>query len=119
VIKIYENGKVTIKSQLLRGMSTRLEWRKRSSSTKEELKKGDTDSMTAEMNRMSFESTRFSIDRSMSLDRKVIWYKIRTISEPIYEDELVKNMTMKICYEATNTDPNSIYIPINICLRGI
>ena len=27
-------------------------------------------------------------------------------------------MTMKICYEATNTNPNSIYIPIKICLEG-
>ena len=25
---------------------------------------------------------------------------------------------MKICYEATNTNPNSIYIPIKICLEG-
>jgi len=27
-------------------------------------------------------------------------------------------MTMKICYEVTNTDPNSIYILIKICLEG-
>ena len=44
--------------------------------------------------------------------------KLRTISEPIYEDELLKNLTMEICYEATNTNPNSIYIPIKICLEG-
>ena len=25
---------------------------------------------------------------------------------------------MEICYEVTNTNPNSIYIPINICLEG-
>jgi len=25
---------------------------------------------------------------------------------------------MEICYEATNTNPNSIYIPIKICLEG-
>jgi len=25
---------------------------------------------------------------------------------------------MEICYEASNTNPNSIYIPINICLEG-
>jgi len=54
----------------------------------------------------------------MSLDRKVIGYKIRTISEPIYEDELLKNLTMEIRYEAINTNPNSIYILIKICLKG-
>jgi len=59
---------------------------------------------------MSFEATRPSIDRIISLERKVIAYKTRTVSEPIYEDELVRNMTMEICYEATNTNPNSIYI---------
>ena len=42
----------------------------------------------------------------------------QAISEPIYEDELPKNLTMKICYEATNTNPNSFYIPIKICLEG-
>ena len=67
---------------------------------------------------MSFESTRPSVDRSMSLDIKAIGYKTRTVSEPIYEDELVKNMTMEISYEATNTNPNSIYIPIKVCLEG-
>jgi len=75
-------------------------------------------SMASEMSRMSFEPTRHSVDRSISLDRKVIGYKIRTISEPIYEDELVKNLTMEIWYEATNTNPNSIYIPIKICFEG-
>jgi len=44
-------------------------------------------------------------------------YKTRTISEPIYEAELLKNLTMEICYEATKTNPNSIYIPIKICLE--
>ena len=38
--------------------------------------------------------------------------------ETIYEDELVKNMTMEICYEVTNTNPNTISIPINVCLEG-
>ena len=52
------------------------------------------------------------------LDRKVIENKIRTISEPIYEDKLVQNMNMEICYEATNTNPNSIYIPIKVCLEN-
>jgi len=67
---------------------------------------------------MSFEFARLSVDQSMSLDRKIIGYKTRIVSEPIYEDELVKNMTMEICYEATNTNPNSIYIPIKVCLEG-
>jgi len=46
--------------------------------------------MTSEMSRMSFKAARPSVDQTMSLDRKVIGYKTRTISEPIYEDELVK-----------------------------
>ena len=66
---------------------------------------------------MSFEAARPSVDRIMSLERKVIWYKTRTVSELIYDDELVKNMTMKICYEVTKTNPNSIYILINVCLE--
>jgi len=75
-------------------------------------------SMASEMSRMSFEPARHSVDRSMSLDKKVIGYKTITISEPIYEDELLKTLTMEICYEATNTNHNSIYIPIIICLEG-
>ena len=74
--------------------------------------------MTSEMSRMSFESPRPSVDWSMSIDRKVIRYKIRTVSESIYKDELVKNMTKEICYEVTYTNSNSIYIPINIYLEG-
>jgi len=101
VIKIDEEGKITIKPQLLRSMSTRSEWGEGSSSAKEEHKENDAMSMTSEMSRMSFEPARHSVDRSTSLDRKVIGYKTRTISEPIYEDELLKNLTMKICYEAT------------------
>jgi len=27
-------------------------------------------------------------------------------------------MTIEICYEATNTNPNSISIPIKVCLEG-
>ena len=74
--------------------------------------------MTSEMSRMSFEAARPSVDQIMSLDRKVIGYKTRIVSEPIYEDELVKNMIMEIYYEATNTNPNSIYIIIKVCLEG-
>ena len=89
-----------------------------SSSAKEEHKEDDTISMTSEMSRMSFETARSSLDRLTNLERKVIGCKTRTVSEPIYEDELVKNMIMKISYEATNTNSNSIYIPIKICLEG-
>ena len=67
---------------------------------------------------MSFEPARHSVDWSMSLDRKVVRYKTIAVSEPIYKDELVKNMTMKICYEATNRNPNSIYILIKVCSKG-
>ena len=71
-------------------------------------------SIASEMSRMSFEPARHSVDRSMSLDRKVIGYKTRTISKPVYEDELLKNLTIEICYEATNTNPNSINIQKNM-----
>ena len=54
----------------------------------------------------------------MSLDKKVIGKKMRTISEPICKVELVKNITIEICYKVTNTNSNSIYILINICLDG-
>ena len=74
--------------------------------------------MTSEMSRMNFESTRPSVDRSMNLDRKVIGHWTKTVSEPIYEDELVKNTIIEICYKVTNTNPNSIYIAINICSKG-
>jgi len=70
------------------------------------------------MSRMSFEAAKPNLDQLTSMKIKVIGYKIRTVSEPIYEDELVKNMTVEISYEATNTNPNSIYIPIKVCLEG-
>jgi len=54
----------------------------------------------------------------MSLGKKAIGYKTIIVNEPIYDDELVKNMTMKICYEVTNTNPTSVHIPINVCLEG-
>ena len=98
-------------------MSTRADWGEGSSSVKEDLKKDDTISLASEISRMSFEAARPSADWSISLERKVIGYKTRTVSEPIYEDELVKNMTMEICYEATNRNPNSNYIPIKVCLE--
>ena len=99
-------------------MSARSEWGEESSSTKEQLKEDDTISMTNEMSRMSFETARPGIDRIMSLDRKVIGYKTRIVSEAIYEDELLKSMIMKICYEVTNTNLNIIYNPINVYLEG-
>jgi len=82
-------------------MSAKSEWGEGSSSAKEDIKEDGTISMASEMSRMSSELTRHSVDQSMSLDKKVIGYKTRTISEPIYEDELLKNLTMEICYEAT------------------
>ena len=74
--------------------------------------------MTSEMSTISFELARHSVDRNMSLDKKKNFGTTRTVSEPIYKDELVKNMTMEICYEVSNTNPNSIYVQINICLDG-
>jgi len=47
----------------------------------------------------------------MSLDRKVIGYKTRTAIEPIYQYELVKNMTVEICDEVTNTNPTTTTTP--------
>ena len=70
-------------------MSTRSDWEEGSSSAKEKLKEDNTISLISEMSRMSFESARPSVDRSMSLERKVIGYTARTVSEPIYDDELV------------------------------
>ena len=58
VIKIAKTDKITMKPQLLRNMSTRLEWGEGSSSAKEELKEDDKISMISEMSRMSFESAR-------------------------------------------------------------
>ena len=53
----------------------------------------------------------------MSSERKIIGYKTRTIIEAIYEDKLVKYITMEIRYEINTTNPNATYIPINICLK--
>ena len=47
VVIIDENGKITIKPQLLRSMSTRSEWGEGSSSAREELKEYGTISMTS------------------------------------------------------------------------
>ena len=95
-------------------MSTKSEWGEGSSLAKGDIKEDDTMSMASEMSIMSFEPVRHSVDRSISLDRKIIGCKTRTISEPIYEDELLKNLTMEICYKAMNTNLNSIYILIKI-----
>ena len=54
VIKIDENGKITIQPQLLRSMSTRSEWGEGLSSIKKDVKEYDTMSMASEMSRMSF-----------------------------------------------------------------
>ena len=68
------------------------------------------------MSRLSSELVRHSVDESMSLDRKVIRHKPRTISESICQNELVKNMIIEICYEVMNINANSIYILIKVCL---
>ena len=99
-------------------MSTRSKWGEGSSTTKEEIRDDDMISMTSEMSRISFEPARHSVGRSMSLDTKVIGYKIRTVGEPIYEDKLLINLTMEICYKTTNINTNSIYIPIKVCVEG-
>jgi len=90
-------------------MSARSEGGERSSTAKEELKEDDTTSITTKMSIMKFELARHNVDRSKSWVRMIIGYKTRTVSEPIYENELVKNMTMEICYEVTKTNSNSIY----------
>jgi len=99
-------------------MSAKSKWGEGSSLSKEDIEEDDTMSMASEMSRMSFERARHSVDRSMSLHRKVSGYKTRTIIEPIYEDELLKNLTTEISYEATNTNPNNVYISIKICVEG-
>jgi len=75
-------------------MTARSSWREGSSMTKE-VKEDDTITMTSEMTRINFESSRHNVDRNMSLDRQVIGYKIRIVSEPICNDELVKNYDYK------------------------
>ena len=47
--------------------------------------------MSSEMSRMSFEPTKDSVDRTMNLDKKSLDTKQGLFSEPIYEDELIKN----------------------------
>jgi len=53
---------------------------------------------------------RHSINRSISLDRKVIGYKLGQLVSQYMKINYLKTLTMEICYEATNTNPNSIYI---------
>jgi len=61
-------------------MSAILEWREGSSSTKKEFKEDDIISITNEMSGMYFEPARHSVNRSMSLDKKAIWHRTRTVS---------------------------------------
>ena len=75
MIKIDENGKISIKPQLWRSMSGKSEWGEGSLSIKEDIKEDDTMSMASEMSRITFEPARHNVDRSMSLDRKVIGAK--------------------------------------------
>ena len=56
------------------------------STTKEELKDGDTISITSEISRMSFEPVGYSVDQSISLNRKITRYK----------QELLVNQSMRI-----------------------
>ena len=99
-------------------MSTRSEWKERSLATGEDIKEHDIISMTSGISIMSLEPTRHSIDRSMSLDGKVIGCKTRIVSEQTYEDKFIKNITMEKCYQVTSTNPSGTYIPINIYLEG-
>ena len=73
--KNWWGGKNYIKPQLLRSITIRSDWGEGSSSAKEELKEDDAISMTSEMSRMSFEAAKPSVDRIISLDRKVIGRK--------------------------------------------
>jgi len=49
---------------------------------------------------------------------KCHWVQTRTINKPIYQDELLKNMTIEICYKVTNATLNSIYIIIYVQIEG-
>jgi len=71
------------------------------SSAKEDIKEDDTMSMASRMSRMSFKPIRHNVDQSMSLDRKVIGYKTRTISELTNEDELKIRLEGYNRYELT------------------
>lgn len=47
--------------------------------------------------------------------RKVIGYKTKTVSERVYGDKV--NMQMEAYNEISSTNPNNIYIPIDICIE--
>ena len=53
----------------------------------------------------------------MSLDTKSVIYKRRILNKLLYDDEIVKNMTIEICIEVTYTNPNGICTPKNIYLE--
>ena len=40
------------------------------------------------------------------------------MSKPIHDDKVVENMPTEICYEVSNANPNSVYIPRNVRLEG-
>ena len=65
-------------------MTARLKWEKGCSIVKEELKDDDTMSMPVKWVEWGLGPTRYSVHWNMSLDRKVIGHKIRTI-KPMYE----------------------------------
>ena len=68
-----------MKHQLLRSMSARSISEEGSSTAKEELKEDVIISKTSEMSRMNFEPARHSVDRSISLDKRVIGYKLKLL----------------------------------------
>jgi len=60
---------------LSRNISTRSQGGEGSSSVREELKEDDIISITSEMSQIIFESARYSVDRSMSLNKKSLGTK--------------------------------------------
>ena len=60
---------------------------------------------------VSFETTRRNLDGITNLNRKISAYE-KTISEPIYTNEL--NMAMNISHEVINTNAQSTYIQIYV-----
>ncbi|XP_021721370.1 uncharacterized protein LOC110688928 [Chenopodium quinoa] len=64
----------------------------------------------------SYSNVELNEDPNNPIDkRKVIGYKTKTVSEPVYEDEV--NMQMEASNEISSTNPNIIYIPIDACIE--
>ena len=98
IAKIDENGKITIKPQLLRSMSTILEWREGSLSTKEVLKEDYTINMTNKMSRMSFKFARNSVDQSITTKKSSFYQQGLYIGIGVFSVGKTQCQQVNICH---------------------